>query len=303
VTFRGEAVPVVPLTDSVFRDIDVAFFSAGASRSREAGPAAVRAGATVIDNSSAFRMHPEIPLVVPEVNAEAADGHPGLIANPNCSTIILAVALAPIHRRVPVRSAVVATYQAVSGAGARALAELEEQRAAAARGEEPRAFVFPAPIDGNVLPQIGPLDESGISEEEAKMERELRKILGDGALAVSATCARVPVPRTHCEAVHLELVGGLSAEEALALLRDAPGVELTTPELATPLEASGRNDVLVSRVRNAPGRTDALSLWIAGDQLLKGAALNAVQIAESLVDRGLLPRGAGTPLKGLQEWM
>jgi aspartate-semialdehyde dehydrogenase len=287
-TFCGEAHEVVELGDGVFEGVDVAFFSAGADRSRDAAPMAVSAGAVVIDNSSAFRMDENVPLVVPEANAEAGEHHRGIIANPNCSTILLAVVLAPLVKAAPLRRIVVSTYQAVSGAGARALLELDEQREAEASGRSVSASVFPSPIDLNVLPRIGPLGPDGVSEEEAKMGREMRKILDDPDLEVSATCVRVPVRRAHSEAVHLEFDRDLDHAGAADLLRSAPGVRVVECDRATPLMASGRDEVLVSRIRNAPDRSDTLDLWLTGDQLRKGAALNAVQIAEHLLARRAL---------------
>jgi aspartate-semialdehyde dehydrogenase len=282
-SFRGEEHEVIALRPGVLDGIDVAFYSAGAGTSRETAPGAVEAGALVVDNSSAFRMDPDVPLVVPEANAHAAAGHRGIVANPNCSTILAAVALAPLHREVEIRRVVAATYQAVSGAGGRALAEMEGQRVAAAEGRPATTEIFPAPIDLNVLPVIGPLDERGSSEEELKMGRELRKILEAPDLRASVTCVRVPVRRAHSEAIHLELARELSAADAEAILREAPGVRLVEPDRATPLEAAGRDEVLVSRLRNEPDRKDVLVLWLTGDQLRKGAALNAVQIAEHVL--------------------
>jgi aspartate-semialdehyde dehydrogenase len=282
-TFRGEEHEVIALRPGALDGIDVAFYSAGAGTSRETAPGAAEAGALVVDNSSAFRMDPEVPLVVPEANAHAVAGHRGIVANPNCSTILAAVVLAPLHREVGIRRVVAATYQAVSGAGARALAEMEGQRVAAAEETPGDAGDLPAPIDLNVLPVIGPLDGRGSSEEELKMGRELRKILEAPDLRASVTCVRVPVRRAHSEAIHLELARELSAADAEAILREAPGVRLVEPDRATPLEAAGRDEVLVSRLRNEPDRKDVLVLWLTGDQLRKGAALNAVQIAEHVL--------------------
>jgi aspartate-semialdehyde dehydrogenase len=278
---------VQALGPGAFRGVDVAFFSAGSGVSRTAAPDAVRAGALVVDNSSAFRMDPDVPLVVPEVNAEAAASHRGVIANPNCSTILLVTVLAPLERRVPVRRVVVSTYQAVSGSGAAGLSELEAQLAASAAGEPVRASAYPKPIHANVLPFVQAFGEGDLTTEEWKMVRETRRILGRPDLAVSATCVRVPVRRAHSEAVNVEFVSPVTPAEARAWLGDAPGVRVVDEPASlafpTPRDAEGGDDVLVGRIRRDPGEPRAIDLWLTGDQLRKGAALNAVQIAEHLV--------------------
>ena len=286
VTFRGEAIEVEALDASAAPAVDIAFFSAGADRSLLAADAFVRAGALVVDNSSAFRMRDDVPLVVPEVNAHDLDEIPaGIVANPNCSTIVIAVAIAPIHRAAGIRRAVVATYQAVSGAGAKGLAELEHQRRALVAGEPLRAEAFAAPIVGNAIPRIGALGDDGLSEEERKIERELRKILGAPALRVHPTCVRVSVDRAHSAAVHLELDRLIDREQMMAVLEAAAGVRCVEADLATPRNASGGDDVLVSRLRADREDGRRWDLWVTGDQLRKGAALNAVQIAEHWLDR------------------
>ena len=287
VRFRGIDYPVQDLATFDFRGVDVAFFSAGAERSREHGPRAAKAGALVVDNSSAFRMDPEVPLVVPEVNAAAAAGHKGLIANPNCSTILLVVVLAPLLRRVPVRRVVVSTYQAVSGSGAKGLAELARQLEEERTGRPPTLDVYPAPIASNVIPFVSGFGEGGLTTEEWKMVQETRRICAAPRLPLSATCVRVPVRRAHSEAVNVEFERPVAPEEARAWLREAPGVRVVDDpalmQFPTPRDAEGQDDVLVGRIRRDPGLETALDLWLTGDQLRKGAALNAVQIAEDVL--------------------
>jgi aspartate-semialdehyde dehydrogenase len=276
------------LTRQVFAGIDLAFFSAGAAVAREYAPLAVRAGAVVVDNSSAFRMDDGVPLVVPEINPDAARRHRGIIANPNCSTIIMAVALWPLHRLSPIRRVVVSTYQAASGAGARALAELESQTRAVLAGEPPRPEVFPVPCAFNVFSHNSPLGDDGYNLEEHKLIRETRKIFGDESIQIAPTCLRVPVMRAHTETLSVEFVAPVSVDQARATLAHAPGVRLVddpTHSLSpTPLDATGTDEVLVGRIRQDPSIPDrrGLQLICSGDQLRKGAALNAVQIAELL---------------------
>lgn len=276
------------LTPTSLAGIDLALFSAGAAVAREFAPLAVRAGALVIDNSSAFRMDDDVPLVVPEINPQAARRHHGIIANPNCSTIILAVALWPLHRLSPVRRVVVATYQAASGAGARALAELESQTRAVLAGQPPRPEVFPVPCAFNVFSHNSAIGADGYNLEERKLILETRKIFGDPSIQVAPTCMRVPVLRAHTEAVSIEFAEPVSVQQARAALAQAPGVRLVDDpahnRFPTPLDASGTDEVLVGRLRQDPtipnGR--GLQLICSGDQLRKGAALNAIQIAELL---------------------
>ena len=293
IRFRGADHPVADLATFDFRGIDVAFFSAGAERSREHGPRAARAGALVVDNSSAFRMDPAVPLIVPEVNAAAAAGHDGLIANPNCSTILLVVVLAPLMRRVPVKRVVVSTYQAVSGSGAKGLAELAGQLEAERQGLPLSPEIYPVPIASNVIPFVSGFGEGGLTTEEWKMVKETRRICDAPNLPLSATCVRVPVRRAHSEAVNIEFERPVSPEEARAWLAEAPGVQVVddpaTLRFPTPRDAEGHDDVLVGRIRRDPGLATALDLWLTGDQLRKGAALNAVQIAEDVLR---LPRSA-----------
>ena len=293
IRFKGEDIPVEELTDRSFNGIDVAFFSAGGGRSKEFAPAAVRSDAVVIDNSSAFRMDPEVPLVVPEVNPDDALTHKGVLANPNCSTIILLMALAPLHRLSPVRRVVVSTYQAASGAGAQAMRELEDQSRALLSGEPVVKDVFPHQIAFNLFSHNTAIDASGYNEEELKMLKETRKILHEPNLAITATCVRVPVLRAHSESINLEFEGPRpSLDAARDALAAFPGVRVIDDREANhfpmPIDASGRDEVLVGRLREDPSHPNALDLFVAGDQILKGAALNGFQIAQLLIERGNL---------------
>jgi aspartate-semialdehyde dehydrogenase len=269
--------------DADLSGFDIALFSAGASRSREWGPRFASEGAVVIDNSSAFRRDPEIPLVVSEVNPHALEHHHGLIANPNCSTMALVVALAPIHRAAGIERLVVSTYQSVSGTGKAAIDELDGQAHASLHGMEmPAPKIYPEPIGFNVIGAAGSFaDGDDHTDEERKMMFETRKILEDESIGVAVTCVRVPVRVSHSLAVNVQTREPLSAADAQRLLADAPGVALD--ELPTPLKAEGRDDVLVGRVRNDESHPRAFSMWVVGDNLRKGAATNAVQIAELVV--------------------
>ncbi len=286
--WRGEALRVETLSAAGLRDADLVFFSATATVSREFAPAAARANAVVIDNSSAFRMDADVPLVIPEVNGPSARLHRGLIANPNCSTIILAVALWPLHRTKRALRVIVSTYQAASGAGARAMDELRSQTAAVLAGHSAVPRVFREPCAFNVFSHNTPLDDLGVNLEERKMMRELAKIFADESLRVAATCMRVPVLRSHLEAAAVEFEQPIAADEARRILGDSPGVRVVDDPAAnkfpTSLDATGQDDVLVGRIRAdasvAGGR--GLQFICAGDQLRKGAALNAVQVAELL---------------------
>ena len=262
---------------------DIALLSAGAGVSREWAPRFVEAGATVIDNSSAFRREPHIPLVVSEVNPHVLDGYRGLIANPNCSTMQMMVALAPIHRAVGIERLVIATYQSVSGTGKDAIDELDAQAHASLHGMEmPRPEVYPEPIAFNVIGAAGSFGEGDDhTDEERKMMFETRKILEDESIGVAVTCVRVPVRVGHSEAINVQTREPLSAEEARALLRAAPGVALE--DVPTPLRSEDRDEVFVGRIRGDESHPRALSMWIVADNLRKGAATNAVQIAELLV--------------------
>ncbi len=287
--FRGAPVAVEPLGPDSFAGTDIAFFSAGATISRQYAPLAVAAGATVIDNSSAFRMEPAVPLVVPEVNRGALASHSGIIANPNCVAAILTVALAPLHRARPIRRLQLATYQAASGAGAAAMEELRLATAAALDGQAYAPQVLPHPYAFNLFSHNAAVDPAtGYNGEELKVVAETRRILGTDTLPIGITCIRVPVMRAHAIAASVEFDTPLAVEEARALLAQAPGLRLVDDRAGNhfpmPAEASGADEVLVGRLRrdlgDPSGRT--LALFLAGDQLLKGAALNAVQIAEAL---------------------
>jgi aspartate-semialdehyde dehydrogenase len=284
--FNGKPYPVEELSAEAFKGVDIAFFSAGATRSREFIPAAKAAGAVVIDNSSAFRMDPNTPLVVPEVNPGDLRKHKGVVANPNCTAAILAVAVWPIHQAVGVRRIVVSTYQSASGAGAAAMAELEDQAREYAAGKEITHSVFPHQIAFNVFSHNTKVAENGYNEEENKVVEETRKMFHAPDLPIVPTCIRVPVLRAHSESIVLELEAPMSPEEARAILSRAPGVKIVDDAAANhfpmPLEASGDLDVHVGRIRRDLSNPNGLALFVAGDQLLKGAAWNAVQIAEEL---------------------
>jgi aspartate-semialdehyde dehydrogenase len=297
IEFKGKSYPVEPLRPEAFAGIDIVLSSTPALVSREYSPIAARAGAVVVDNSSAWRMDPEVPLVVPEVNAAALARIPkGIVANPNCSTIQMVVALKPLHDLARIKRVVVSTYQASSGKGAKGLFELDAQVAAVGRGDPvPAAKAHAAQLAGNVLPHDWKAGDEGYSEEEWKMIRETRKIMGDDTIQVSPTTARVPVRIGHSEAINLEFDRPISVEQARAALRRAPGVILVDDpvkgEVPLPLNAAGRDEVFVGRVRRDTTVPHGLNLWVVADNLRKGAATNAVQIAEVLVQRGWLPRG------------
>ncbi|MFH0943883.1 MAG: aspartate-semialdehyde dehydrogenase [Planctomycetota bacterium] len=288
--YRSDDLPVRPLGPESFRGLDLVFFATSAGVSREWVPVARSAGGLVIDNSSAFRSDPEVPLVVPEVNGDCLATHRGLIANPNCSTILLVLVLHPLSRLAPLSRVVVATYQAVSGAGQAGVEDLENQlraRYGGSRQEDAPARAFPHEIAHNLIPAIGPTVRSGASGEESKMQSETGRILGLKGLKMSATCVRVPVPRVHCEAVHLAFERPVTSSEVRRRLAAAPGVViLDDPSehiYPTPQAAEGRDEVLVGRIRPDLAMDGGVALFLAGDQLRKGAALNAVQIAERAI--------------------
>ncbi len=286
-SFGGEKIRVEELNKNSFTGVDFALFSAGAGRSREFAAAAVKAGAVVIDNSSAFRMDPRVPLVVPEVNPEDVQRHQGIIANPNCTTIIMLVAIKPLHDLSPIRRIIVSTYQSASGAGALAMDELWRQTGQVLAGEEPTISVLPHQIAFNLFSHNSAIDAQGYCEEEVKMVNETRKMLHDAAIRISATAVRVPVLRAHAEAITIEQERKVTVAAARQALATAPGVRLVDDSEANyypmPLDATGQDDVLVGRIRDDLSCDCGLALFICGDQLLKGAALNAVQIAELLV--------------------
>lgn len=291
-SFGGEMLPIEAVGDRSFDNVDLVLASAGGSISKLWAPKAVAAGAVVIDNSSAFRMDANVPLVVPEVNPQAAASHQGIIANPNCTTILMAVAVWPLHKVRPVKRIVVATYQSASGAGARAMEEMKDQARAILAGETPKTEIFPYPLAFNLFPHNTPINDLGYCEEEMKMVNETRKIFGTDEIRITATCVRVPVLRAHSEAINLEFAEPFSPIEAKEILKQAIGVKLVEDWQANyfpmPVEASGKDEVLVGRIRQDISHPCGLEMWLCGDQIRKGAALNAVQIAELLADKDLL---------------
>ena len=286
VTFRGEKIVVQELKDDSFKGVDIAIFSAGGSVSLEFAPIAVKAGCVVIDNSSAFRMDDNVPLVVPEINAGDIRKHKGIIANPNCTTIVTLMALWPLHQKFGVKRIFASSYQAVSGTGANAIRELERQVLQTVKGEPITKEVYPKQIAFNVLPHVDIFLPSGYTKEEMKMENEGRKIMNHPDFQASVTCVRVPVYRAHSVAVSAEFEKPVTPDEARTVLREAPGIEVVdnpqSQEYPTPLDVSGKDNWQVGRIRKDCAFPNGLSFWVVGDQLLKGAALNAVQIAEML---------------------
>lgn len=284
--FCGESLPIAAVESGCFKDVDLVLASAGGSISKAWLPEAVEAGAVAIDNSSAYRMDPTVPLVVPEVNPEAAFTHQGIIANPNCTTILMSVALWPLHQLQAIRRVVVSTYQSASGAGARAMEEVRLQAQAILNGETPIPEVLPYPLAFNLFPHNSPLDANGYCEEELKMVNETRKIFGVPDFRLTATCVRVPVLRAHSEAINLEFDSPFDLDLARQAIANAPGVQLLenwdTNYFPMPIDATGKDDVLVGRIRQDISNPNGLELWLCGDQIRKGAALNAVQIAELL---------------------
>ncbi len=289
--FKGEDVVIEELTADSFKGVDVALFSAGSDISRAFRKAVTDAGALMIDNSSAFRMEDDVPLVIPEVNPEDAFQHHGVIANPNCTTIIMLVAVAPLHRAKKLVRLVAATYQAASGAGARGMAELEEQTRQLLDGRPVQPKAFAHRLGFNLIPHIDVFNENGYTKEELKMLNESRKMLHEPSLRVSCTSVRVPILRAHSEALNLEFAEEITPAEARAILSQAPGVKLVDEPQANrypmPMDATEQYDVLVGRIRQDISRDDrrGLDIFVSGDQVLKGAALNAVQIAELFLDR------------------
>jgi aspartate-semialdehyde dehydrogenase len=287
VTFRGETHPIEPITKEAFRGVDIVLSSTPAGVSREWSPIAAAAGAVVVDNSSAFRMDPDVPLVVPEVNPQDIDWNKGIIANPNCSTIQMVVALKPLHDAGRVRRVVVSTYQSVSGAGMKGIHELESQAEATMyQRVVPAPTKFAHPIIGNCIPHIDEFLASGYTKEEMKMVHETRKILGDSTIEVSPTCVRVPVPFSHSESIMVETERPISVEEARLLWSQAPGISVVDnparAEYPLAADAAGQDDVFVGRIRQDLTLPNVLLFWCVSDNLRKGAATNAVQIAEEL---------------------
>jgi len=292
-TFAEREIEVEEMTMDSFAGIDIAFFSAGGSLSKEFGPIAAKAGAVVVDNSSAFRMDPAVPLVIPEINPEAIATHRGIIANPNCSTIIGIVPLWPIHRKNRIKRLIASTYQAASGAGAAAMQELAESTRAYLENRPYQNTVLPHPYAFNLFSHNSKMDPVTLyNEEETKMLKETRKIFGDPEIRISATCVRVPVLRAHSEALTFECERPISPAEVREMLCNAPGVKIVDDPVRNyfpmPKDASGQGDVLVGRIRQdtSDPTGHSISMFVAGDQLLKGASLNAVQIAEVMVEKG-----------------
>ncbi len=295
-TFKGTPLTVEAVNEDSFKNIDLVLASAGGSSSKAWAKTIVESGAVMIDNSSAFRMDPSVPLVVPEINPEAAAHHQGIIANPNCTTILLGVAIYPLHQLQPIKRVVVATYQSASGAGARAMEEVKHQSVAILAGEDPQAEILPYPLAFNLFPHNSPLTDIGYCEEELKMVNETRKIFNDPEIRVTATCVRVPVLRAHSEAVNLEFERPFDLDKAREILAQAPGVKLVedwqSNYFPMPIDATGQDDVLVGRIRQDLSHANGLELWLCGDQIRKGAALNAIQIAELLVQKNWLRSSA-----------
>lgn len=290
--YKGETIKVEAVEAKAFNDVDLVLASAGGSTSKAWAQTIVDAGAVMVDNSSAFRMNPDVPLIVPEINPEAAANHQGIIANPNCTTILMAVAIYPLHQVQPIERIVVSTYQSASGAGARAMEEVKIQSQAILKGEDPKAEILPYPLAFNLFPHNSPLTETGYCEEEMKMVNETRKIFNTPHLKITATCVRVPVLRAHSEAINLEFKEPFSVAQAREIIANSPGVQLLEDwqknYFPMPIDASGKDDVLVGRIRQDISHANGLELWICGDQIRKGAALNAVQIAELLMEKSWL---------------
>jgi aspartate-semialdehyde dehydrogenase len=297
--FRGEKVVIEELTETAFEGVDIALFSAGGGISRKFAPIAVKAGAVVIDNSSAFRMHADVPLVIPEINARRIQEHKGIIAVPNCAAITALVPLWPIHQQNRIKRLILSTYQAASGAGAAAMEELIVSTRAYLAGEAFAPKVFQHPYAFNLFNHNTPIDpETGYNEEESKVIKETKKIFEDDRIGVGVTCVRVPVLRTHCEAITIECERPISEDDVRDILKNAPGVKIVDDRARNhfpmPIESSGQDDVLVGRIRKdlSDPSGHSVTMFVAADQLLKGAALNAIQIAEYL-----LPRDATAPRK------
>lgn len=289
ITFAGEEIEVRELNKDSFKDIDIALFSAGASRSKEYAKYAVDSGAVVVDNSSAFRLDDDVPLIVPEVNRKDIDSHKGIIANPNCTTIIMVMAVKPVYDISPVKRIVVSTYQSVSGAGASGMTELEEQLREIICNKNSKVIpeTFPVQIANNVIPHIDVFYDNGYTKEEMKMVYETHKIMCDDSIKISATTARVPVMTSHSESVMMETEDKISIEQIRTAIEEAEGVilkdDFANEVYPTTLDSSGNDDVYVGRIRKDLSAENGISMWVVGDQLRKGAALNAVQIAEELI--------------------
>jgi len=287
VAFKGKNVVVRRLDRDSFKDVDIALFSAGAERSLEFAPAAVKSGAIVIDNSSAFRMDPKVPLIVPEINAHAVEGHSGIIANPNCSTIAMVLVLKPIHDKAKIKRVVVTTFQSVSGTGKKGMDELAQQTVALLNFKDVETKVYPHQIAFNCLPHIDAFLDNGYTKEEMKMVNETRKIMEDDSIGVTATTVRVPVFRCHAESVNIETDTKISANEVRAVLAAAPGIIVFDDPKKNiyplAMDVVAKDEVYVGRIREDESLPNGINLWLVSDNLRKGAALNAVQIAELLI--------------------
>jgi len=290
--FKEEKLKVERLSSASLKGIEIALFSAGASISREFSPKMVKMGAVVVDNSSAFRMEKDVPLIVPEVNPWALKNHQGIIANPNCSTIQLVVAINPIHLRVKIKRMIISTFQSVSGTGREAILELKKQSESYLAGNSTTSKVYPHQIAFNLLPHIGQFLPSGYTEEEMKLVNETRKIMEDPSIAITATCVRVPVFISHSEVVTIETKEKISVEKVREILSSSPGVivkdEPQKGSYPLPIEAAGKDEVFVGRIREDESITNGINLWVVADNLRKGAALNTIQIAELLIQEGLI---------------
>lgn len=287
VIFRGRAIKIQPLSKDSFKGIDIALFSAGRKVSQEWAPIAVMQGAKAVDNSSAFRMDPNVPLIIPEINPDSLKAHHHIIACPNCSTAIMLMAAAPLHRRFKILRIYAATYQAASGAGFLAMQELKQETLAYLENRPFERSVMPHPYAFNLFTHNSPINEEGYAEEEVKMLEETRKILEDDQIQVNAMCVRVPVLRAHSEALNITFSQPVSVEEAYEVLKVAPGLKILDDKehnrFPMPIDATGKDDVFCGRIRKDISLPNTLDLWVVGDQLLKGAALNAIQITELLM--------------------
>jgi len=285
-SFNGQQIRVEPLHEKCFQGLDIALFSAGKKISLAYAPLAVKAGCLVVDNSSAYRMDPSVPLVIPEINGHALENHSGIISSPNCTVTVLLMALAPLHREFKIRRIVAATYQAASGAGQKAMLELQEESRAFLDNRPFTRTAMPFPYAFNLFSHNAPMTSSGYNEEEIKVMEEARKILEEPELRIAVTCVRVPVLRAHSEALNVEFEKPITALQAKKILQNAPGVTVLEDwdqnRFPMPIDASGQDNIFVGRIRQDLSNPNTLDLWAVGDQLLKGAALNAIQIAEHL---------------------
>ena len=290
IPFAGEEIIIEEATRKLFSESDIVFFAAGGGISKTLAPVAAEEGALVIDKSSAWRMDPGVPLIIPEINPEDIRSHRGIISSPNCSTIVMLMAIAPLHKSNPITRIIVDTYQSASGAGGKGILELDEQIRSSLAGQTPKHSTFPHSLAFNVLPHVENFSENDYTTEELKMRDETRKILHEPLLAVSATCVRVPVPISHSEAVHVEFSSPMTPKDARSLLTQAPGVVViddpSNGKYPLAMDSAGRDEIFVGRIRKDLAFDNGLSLWTVGDNLRKGAATNAVQIAQEALSQG-----------------